>query len=65
MPNEPHDTYKYRIWHKGRVVHHGITNDLERREREHQQRWPGSRIDQVGHRTTRSGAEKWEKERGY
>lgn len=64
MPNEPRDTYKYRLWHRGKVVHKGITNDLERREREHRQKWPGGRIAQVGNRTTRSAARQWEEDQG-
>ena len=59
------DTYKYRLWHRGQVVHHGITNNLERREREHQKRWPGARIEQVDRKTTRDAARQWERERGY
>ena len=65
MAREPRNTYKYRFWYGGKVVHHGITNDLERREGEHQRRWPGGRVEQVGLKTTRSAAEEWERERGY
>ena len=65
MSNEPRDTYKYRLRQGRRVVHHGITNDLNRREAEHQQKWPGSRIEQIGRRTTRSAALDWEKDKGY
>ena len=64
VPNEPRDTCKYRFWYRGKVVHKGITNDLERREAEHQQRWPGGRIKQVGYRTTRSAARRWERDAG-
>lgn len=55
-------TYKYRLKVDGQVVHCGITNDLERREREHRRRWPTGRIEQVGKRTTREDAWRWEKE---
>ena len=48
-----------------RVVHGGITNDLERREADHQQRWPNSHITQVGRRTTPEAARQWEKDKGY
>lgn len=65
MAKEPRDTNKYRLWQRRKVVHHGITNDLERREREHQERWPGSRIQKIGRKTTRLAARKWENERGY
>ena len=63
MPT-PRNTYKYefKIGHK--VVHSGITNDLARREREHQSRpgWRRGHIKQVGRRTTRDGALQWEDE---
>ena len=64
MSKERRDTYKYRFWYRRKVVHKGITNDLERREAEHQQKWPGGRIEQVGHRTTRTAALEWEKDVG-
>ena len=48
-----------------KIVHGGITNDLERREAEHQQKWPKGHIKQVGYRTTRDAALDWEKEKGY
>lgn len=64
MEEQPRDTYKYRLWHNGRVVHMGITNDVERREAEHQREWPESRIVQVGNRTTREAALRWEREQG-
>ena len=54
------DTYKYHQKKGNKIVHTGITNDLERREQEHQQRWPKSHIFQVGHRTTEDGARQWE-----
>jgi len=47
-----------------KIVHSGITNDLERREAEHQQK-PGQskgHIKQVGYRTTRENALAWERE---
>jgi len=53
-------TYKYDYKVGNKIVHSGITNDLERREQEHQQRWPGGRIVQVGHRTTEEAAREWE-----
>ena len=55
-------TYKYCFKVGNKVVHSGITNDLERREREHRRRWPNGRIEQVGRRTTREDAWRWEKE---
>lgn len=54
------DTYKYdfKVGHK--IRHSGITNDLERREQQHQQRWPGGHIVQVGRKTTEEAAREWE-----
>ena len=55
------DTYKYQFKVGNKVVHGGITKDLDRREQEHQQTWPKGHIVQVGHRTTEDTARKWEK----
>ena len=55
------DTYKYQLKVGNKVVYRGITNDLERREKDHQVNWPGAYIEQVGRLTTRSGALKWER----
>ena len=54
----------YRYWFKvdGRVVHVGITTDLQRREREHQRRWPGGVIEQVGQPTSHRDAWEWERQ---
>ncbi len=54
------DTRKYDFKVGNKVVHSGITNDLDRREREHQRRWPSGHIDQVGRATTREAARRWE-----
>ena len=58
------DTYKYQLKVGRKVVHRGITYDLERREREHQQDYRASRIQQVGRRTTHEAALKWERQGG-
>jgi len=50
--------YDYKIGHK--IKYSGITQDLERREQEHQQRWPGGHIVQVGRATTKEAALEWE-----
>lgn len=55
------NTYKYDFKLKQRIVHSGITNDLERREVEHQQKWPKGHIVQVGNKTTEEAAMEWEK----
>ena len=57
-------TYKYQLKQGHKVVHRGITNDLERRESEHQAQFPETTIQQVGRRTTRDAALRWEREGG-
>ena len=59
------DTYKYHFKVGNKIVHGGITNDLERREQEHQEERPKGHIKQVGHRTTEEAAREWEKEKGF
>lgn len=61
---KPRDTYKYHLIKDRKVVHRGITDDLERREREHQQEYPESRTKQIGRRTTREKALEWEHKGG-
>ena len=58
------DTYKYHVKNGNRIVHRGITNDLNRREQEHQAEYPGLQIRQVGRRTTREAALEWERNGG-
>ena len=65
MASKPRDTYKYIFKDGHKTVHGGITKDLERREKEHQQNYPKGHIKRVGHRTTKEAARSWEKERGY
>lgn len=52
--------YKYDFKIGNKIAHSGITKDLERREEEHKQKWPKGHIVQVGRRTTKEAAEKWE-----
>ncbi len=59
------DTYKYQFKVGNKIVHGGITTDLDRREAEHQQKWPKGHIKPVGRRTTEDAARKWEKDKGY
>ncbi len=59
------DTNKYYFKIRNRIVHGGITNDLERREQEHQREWPNGHIFKVGNITTKEGARKWEEEKGF
>ncbi len=63
VPIEPkRDTYKYHLKRGNKVIRSGITNNLDRREREHQRDLGDDvHIQQVGRRTTREGAKEWEK----
>ena len=54
------DTYKYHFKTGHKIVHSGITDDLERREGEHQQKWSKGHIKQVGNKTTEDAAREWE-----
>ena len=59
------DTYKYHFKLGNKIVHTGITNDIDRRELEHQRSnkaWSKGHIKQVGFRTTRDVALEWERE---
>ena len=58
------DTYKYHLILGHKIVHRSITYDLERREAVHQQEFPGSRIVQIGRKTTRQAGLKWEHKGG-
>ena len=51
-------TYDFKVVNK--IVHSGFTDDLERREGEHQRRWPKGHIVKVGVAKTEDGARKWE-----
>lgn len=58
------DTYKYELRDGNRVVYVGITNDLDRREAEHQaEGMDFTSIRKVGNITTRGAAEDWESKR--
>lgn len=63
--DKPRDTYKYQFKIGNEIVHGGITDDLERREQEHQQQWSKGHIKQVGRKTTEEAARKWETDKGY
>ena len=61
MP-EPRDTYRYHLKEGNKIIHTGITEDLARREAEHQQERPNSHIVQQGPRVTHESGLKWEAE---
>ena len=54
------NTYKYHFKLGNKIVHSGITDNLERREQEHQEKWPNGHIMQVGRMTTEEAARDWE-----
>ena len=62
---KPRDTYKYYFKVGNKIVHGGITDDLERREEEHIQKWPKGHSVQVGRRTTEEAAIEWEEKKGF
>lgn len=55
-------TYYFKVGNK--IVHKGITRNLERREGEHQVFYPDGHIFKVGGSKTEEGARDWEKEQG-
>ena len=55
------NTYKYHFKIGKKIVHSGITDDLDRREQEHKQKWPTGHIIQAGYKTTEEAAKIWEK----
>lgn len=63
----PRRYYKYQFKIGNKIVHGGITDDLQQREQEHQHRrgWGGGHIKQVGRRTSEEAAREWEKKKGY
>lgn len=57
------DTYKYHLKKGREIIRSGITNDLERREKELQRDYGDNvHIQKVGNKTTREGAKEWEKD---
>lgn len=60
---ERRDIYRYKLKVGNKVVHIGLTTDLERREREHQKEFPRAKIVKMGRRTTREAALRWEREK--
>ncbi|MFA5399922.1 MAG: hypothetical protein WC169_00945 [Dehalococcoidia bacterium] len=65
MADKPRDTYKYVFKVGNKIMHGGITDNLDRREQEHQIESPKGHIKQVGRRTTEEAARDWEKDNGY
>lgn len=66
MGQKKRDIYKYQFKIGNRIMHGGITTDLERREQEHKRTYgEKGHIKQVGRRTTEDAARKWEEDKGY
>ena len=59
------NTYKYQYKVGNKIKHGGITDNLNRRELEHQRRWPKGHILKIGQRTTEEGGRRWERSKGY
>lgn len=58
------DYNKYILYQGNKIVYIGITNDIERRKREHQNDGKEfSRMEKEGNLSTKEGAEAWETER--
>ena len=56
------DTHKYHLKGLFRIIRSGITNNPDRREKEHKRKYGKNvRLQTVGRRTTREGARAWEK----
>lgn len=63
--NSIRDTYKYHIKRKTKILHRGITNDLDRRHSEHKRRYGDDvSIKQIGKKVYRSSGLRWEREGG-
>jgi hypothetical protein len=54
------DWYRYDFKVGQQIRHSGITKDPERREVEHQQRWPTGRLVVEGPPVTEESAREWE-----
>ena len=55
------NTSKYHFKRGNKILHTGITDDLERREQEHERDIdPDGHVFQIGRRTTRDAAKAWE-----
>lgn len=58
------DTSRYELYQGNKLQYVGITNDLERRTREHQAEGMNfNRVEKVGPAVTRDTANKWESDR--
>lgn len=58
------DTHRYHFIKGRKIVHRGVTNDLDRRESEHRQTYGDGKIKPIGPRVTRESALEWERNGG-
>ena len=65
MGQQKRDTYKYQYKDGNKILHGGITKDLERREQEHGREYGRGHIKKVGRITTEEAAREWERKKGY
>ena len=66
MGQKPRKYYKYHFKRGNKILHGGVTDDLERREGEHQRDINSKgHISQVGRRTSEEAARQWEKDKGF
>ena len=55
------DTDTYKLKQNDKIVHKGVTYDLEEREAQHQKQFPKSKIEKIGEIKTREKALEWER----
>lgn len=61
MANRLRDTARYHLYRGRTIIRSGITNDTDRREREHQREYGEDvRLEKVGPKVTRETAREWE-----
>ena len=53
------DTYKYQVKIGKKIVHRGVTKNLDRRAAQHKASRPNSHVVQIGRRTTQERASEW------
>lgn len=64
--SKPRNWYTYQFKRVNKVLHGGITQDPEHREKDHQRDIDRKgHLKIVGHAKTEEGARDWEKEKGY
>ena len=63
---KPRNWYTYQFKRGNKILHGGITQNPEHREKDHQRDIdPNGHLKIIGHAKTKEGAIKWEEEHGY